>query len=171
MATARKFAEGTTISVARSRDEIEKMLAKHGASGFIYGEQGNRAMIAFELHDRRYRMDLNYPGLSEFSAGRVNQYRERERTPAQKFAAYEAEKQRLWRGLALLVKAKLEAIASGISTEEEELLSYTVMSNGQTVGEWIEPQLEEMYERGTMPAFLPGIMADSSVRALPSRKE
>src|SRR5260370_42704641 len=78
-------------------------------------------------------------------------------TEEQMQTAIEQEKQRLWRGLALLVKAKLEAIASGISTMEEELLSYTVMPGGQTVGEWLEPQLEEAYRTGKMPPVIPGL--------------
>jgi len=67
-----------------------------------------------------------------------------------------AEKQRLWRGLVLLVKGKLEAVASGIATIESELLAYTVMPDGETVGEWLEPQLNEVYRSGQMPPLLPG---------------
>ncbi len=153
-----KYAEGTSVSIARSRDEIERLLARHKATGFLYGEQGSRAMIAFELEGRRYRMELKYPQRSEYTWGRKNQYAESEyrRTPGQIEAAYEAEKQRLWRGLVLLVKGKLEAVASGIATVESELLAYTVMPDGETVGEWLEPQLNEVYKTGQMPPLLPG---------------
>jgi hypothetical protein len=155
-ATQKKFAEGTTVPVERSRGEIERTLARYKATGFMYGSQGDRAMIAFELQGRRYRMDLLYPGLEEFSEQRpvVNQYtRKRTREEAQE-EAQEKEKQRLWRGLALLVKAKLEAVSSGITTLEEELLPYTVMPSGETVSEWLEPQLEEVYRSGQMPSML-----------------
>jgi hypothetical protein len=154
---AKKFAEGTNVSVSRSREEIEKNLNRHGATGFLYGDQGNRAAIAFELEGRRYRMELLYPAPEAFAIGKRNQYSEYQRSPAQMRAAQEQEKQRLWRGLALLVKAKLEAVASGISTIEEELLSYTVMPNNQTVGEWLEPQLDEVYRSGKMPPLIPGL--------------
>ena len=154
-----KYAEGTSVSIARSRDEIERLLARHKATGFLYGEQGSRAMIAFELEGRRYRMELKYPRLSDFSWGeRANQHgrQEYERSPAQMETALYAEKQRLWRGLVLLVKGKLEAVASGIATIEDELMSYTVMSNNETVGEWLSPQIAEMYKTGQMPPLLPG---------------
>ena len=160
MSQQKKFAEGTNVSVARSRDEIEKLLARHKATGFMYGEQGGIAAIAFELEGRRYRMELLYPSIEDFAIGRKNQYSEYRRSEAQAKAAQEQEKQRLWRGLALLVKAKLEAVASGISTLEEELLSYTVMPNNQTVGEWLEPQLEEVYRSGKMPPLIPGLAID-----------
>ncbi|SRR5579884_3610523 len=155
--TDRKFAEGTSVSIAKSRAEIEELLARHNATGFLYGEQGDRAMIAFELAGRRYRMELHYLPLEEFAWAKVNQYQEKQRTPTQMKAAYEQEKQRLWRGLALLVKAKLEAVADGISTLEEELLPYTVMPTGETVGEWLQPQLEQVYRNGQMPPLLPGV--------------
>ncbi len=154
-----KYAEGTSVSIARSRDEIERLLVRHKATGFLYGEQGSRAMIAFELEGRRYRMELKYPRLSDFSWGtRGNQHgrQEYERSPAQMEIALYAEKQRLWRGLVLLVKGKLEAVASGIATIESELLAYTVMPDGETVGEWLEPQLNEVYRSGQMPPLLPG---------------
>ena len=150
-----RYAEGTSVSIARSRDEIERLLARHKATGFLYGEQGNRAMIAFELEGRRYRMELKYPRLQDIETRR-NQYTRRKSDAELKRTAWEAEKQRLWRGLVLLVKGKLEAASSGISTIESELMAYTVMPNNQTVGEWLEPQLAEVYTSGQMPPLLPG---------------
>ena len=160
MSQQKKFAEGTTVSVSRSRDEIERNLKRHGATGFLYGDQGNRAAIAFEMDGRRYRMELMYPELESYRYMRAGAAPMRERTEAQMEIALEQEKQRLWRGLNLLVKAKLEAVASGIATMEEELLNYTVMPNGQTVGEWLEPQLDEVYRTGKMPPLIPGLAVD-----------
>jgi|SRR5579884_98721 len=151
-----RYAEGTNVSIAGSRAEIEKLLMQHDATGFLYGEQGNRAVIAFELGGRRYKMELHYRPLSDFQWTKVNRYSERQRTPAQAKAAYEQEKQRLWRGLALLVKAKLTAIADGVSTLEIEMQPYTILPNNQMVGEWLEPQIAEVYRTGKMPPLLPG---------------
>jgi hypothetical protein len=158
----KRFAEGTSVSVSRSREEIKKNLKRHGATGFLYGDQGNRAAIAFEMNDRRYRMELMYPSPDSFNPGH-NQYSTRLSHAERVANAWEREKQRLWRGLALLVKAKLEAVASGISTLEEELLSYTVMPNDQTVGEWIEPQLDEVYRSGKMPPLIPGLTTQKQI--------
>jgi hypothetical protein len=155
-----KYAAGTSISIAKSRADIERFLARHKATGFMYGEQGGVAMIAFELEGRRYRMDLRYPPLSSFENLGTNQYTARMSQQERMVAAQEKEKLRLWRGLVLLVKAKLEAVSSGITTLEEELLSYTIMPNNQTVGEWLEPQLKEVYRTGKMPPLIPGLVTD-----------
>lgn len=62
-----------------------------------------------------------------------------------------------WRALALAIKAKLEAVETGIATFEEEFLNYIVLPDGVTVGEFIRPQIETAYATGTMPKMLPGI--------------
>jgi hypothetical protein len=56
-----------------------------------------------------------------------------------------------WRALGLVIKAKLEAVESRISTVEQEFLAHIVLPEGMTVSEWIEPQLMLAYERGQMP--------------------
>ena len=55
------------------------------------------------------------------------------------------------------VKAKLEAVESGISTIEREFFYDIVLPNGETIGEWMAPQLETAYQSGTMPPMLPMI--------------
>lgn len=36
-------------------------------------------------------------------------------------------------------------------------LAYTVLPDGQTVGRWLAPQLDDVYEHGTMPSLLPAL--------------
>lgn len=82
-----KYAEGTTVSIARSRAEIEDLLARHNATGFLYGEQAERAMIAFELAGRRYRMMLHYPPLAKPLAKRQSRTRKEGQAMTKKQAA------------------------------------------------------------------------------------
>lgn len=70
--------------------------------------------------------------------------------------AYEQEIRRRWRSLLLVVKAKLTAVADGISTVEREFLADLVIPTGQTLAEWLAPQLEAAYAHGGVPALLPG---------------
>jgi hypothetical protein len=56
----------------------------------------------------------------------------------------------------LLIKAKLEAVESEISTVETEFMTWMVLPNGETVGQWMMPQLEAIYQSGKMPPLLPG---------------
>ncbi|MDH2310381.1 hypothetical protein [Methylobacterium brachiatum] len=55
------------------------------------------------------------------------------------------------RAIGLVVKAKIEAVAQGISTVEQEWLAHIVLPDGSTVGDWIEPQLQVAYDQGRMP--------------------
>ncbi len=61
-----------------------------------------------------------------------------------------------WRALALVIKAKLEAVSAGISVFEDEFLANIVLPDGQLVGQWLRPQLAVSYEGGRMPPLLPG---------------
>ena len=49
------YAENTTVSVAKSRIEIEELIRKHGAGQFISGYSGNKVMIGFTAAGRQVR--------------------------------------------------------------------------------------------------------------------
>jgi hypothetical protein len=68
--------------------------------------------------------------------------------------AWEQVGRQRWRALALAIKAKLEAVQSGITTFEEEFMAHVVMPNGQNLGVWIVPQIAEAYEKKKMPPLL-----------------
>lgn len=54
-----------------------------------------------------------------------------------------------------MVKAKLEAIETGISSFDSEFMANIVLPGGGTVGEWMGPQIERAYLTGAVPAMLP----------------
>ena len=60
-----------------------------------------------------------------------------------------------WRALALIVKAKLEAVEAGISSFELEFLPYPMLPNGGTVGAWALPRIALACATGQMPPMLP----------------
>ena len=70
--------------------------------------------------------------------------------------AYDQVVRVAWRELFLLIKAKLVAVESKRITIKDEFLAYTVMPDGRTVSEWLQPQLEDAYTSGKMPPLLPG---------------
>lgn len=80
----------------------------------------------------------------------------RQRTPDEAFRAWEQACRSNWRALALCVKAKLEAVTTGITTFEAEFLAHFVMPNGQTLGQVAIPQLEQASKEGRMPQLLLG---------------
>lgn len=151
-----KYAARTEVPETQSRNEIERTLTRFGATAFAYGWSADhaRAQVMFELGGRRMRFEIILPDRSarEFTHGGNG----RRRTEAGMRAAYDQELRRLWRSLALVIKAKLEAVATGIVSMEEEFLSHVVLADNSTVGDWIGPQLSAVYGRGDMPALLPG---------------
>lgn len=153
-----RYAARTTVSVERSRAEIEQTLARYGAEQFMYGWGNQGAMVAFVVsvpsgQKRQVRFELPLPSRDE----REFQYHSRgRRTPSEAERLWEQACRSRWRALALVVKAKLEAVQSGIATFEDEFLAYIMLPDGVTVSEWLSPQLDAAYDpdRGTMPSGL-----------------
>lgn len=137
-----RFAEGTTVQPETSQQEISGLLRRYGADGFAYGWEADRAMVSFRAHGRQVRFVLTLPTdpkqFARSPAGRV-------RTPADQKKALDAEVRRLWRALALAIKAKLEVVASDIASFEDEFLAHIVLPDGSTVGERVKPEIERAY--------------------------
>jgi hypothetical protein len=162
-----RYAEDTSVPADRSRAEIERTLARYGATAFAYGWEGDRSIVRFKFDGRQYGLTITMPDRESLrrvpDKGRIGGYRDR--TDTQLETAYDQACRQKWRALALVVKAKLEAVASEISTVEREFLADTLLEHGQTVGEWISPQLKAVYEDGGMPEMLPGL--GTARKALP----
>lgn len=142
-----RFAEGTSVSVERSKGEIERLLVRHGATQFANGWDHLAAMLGFRLQGRtiRFVLPLPDPYADEFTktpAGR------RKRSDADRERAWEQACRARWRALLLVIKAKLEAVACGISTIEDEFLAWTVLPGGKTVGQLVAPQIAKQLEGG-----------------------
>ena len=55
---------------------------------------------------------------------------------------------------ALVIKAKLEVVQSGITTLESEFMAHIVMPDGRTVAEHVTPVIRESYDRGRVSGQL-----------------
>jgi hypothetical protein len=148
------YAAGTDVPSDRSRAEIERTLKRFGATAFAYAWEGDQATIAFKMKDRqvRFRLPLPDPDNRAFTVTPTG----KARSAVAAEAAYQQAVRQRWRALALVIKAKLEAVEAGISTVEREFLADVLLPNGSTVGDWAGPQLREVYGRGEMPALMPG---------------
>lgn len=148
------YAEGTSVPVEKSKAEIERMLQRYGASAFGSFWEGARAIIMFEANKRRVRFALDMPKPEEFRM--TTGERARKRNDGDMARAHDQEIRRRWRSLALVIKAKLEAVETGVSEFESEFLSHIVMPDGKTVGETLIPQIATAYETKKMPPMLTG---------------
>jgi hypothetical protein len=142
-----KYAENTSVPVDRSRSEIERILSKYGADQFSAGWTADKAVILFRLKDRYVRIDL--PLAVKGVTRDHRKYLMGENQVAQ-------ENRRRWRALVLYVKAKLESIDSGIVSLDSAFMAHILLPNKQTVGEFLQPQIEQTYKDGKMPPLLPG---------------
>lgn len=140
-----RYAEGTSVPVERSRDEIEKILKKYDASMFGYGWGDKAVFITFCLCNRRIKFVLPLVGSGDLKG--IQRNRES------------------WRALVLVIKAKLEAVNSGITTVEHEFLAHIIFPDGSTVGEWLQPQLEQIYRSNEMPRPVVGLLEASNAQA------
>lgn len=148
-----KYATETQVSIEKSRLEIEQTLRRYKADAFGYQHDGRRVRIAFRLAERHYRIDLTLPDPDEerFRFVMKGMQGLQPRSETSRANAYDQACRSLWRSLALIIKAKLEAVAAGIVSVEDEFLAHMVMPNRETVGEWIRPQMDEAYRVGAMP--------------------
>lgn len=150
-----RYAEKTAVSVARSKAEIERVLMRYGATGFTYGCEDDRAVIGFRANAKFVRFNLDLPVRGEFLFSKHDPPRKRDARQVE--SAHEQACRSAWRALNLVIKAKLEAVESGITTFEEEFLAHLLLPNGQTAGEQLIPQIEMAWQDGgvTMPKLLP----------------
>lgn len=152
------YAADTSVSVERSKAEIERTLLRYGATEFVSGWQGDTAMIGFGMHGRKVRFVVTMPprNAEEFT---ITPGGRRRRDPDAAFRAWEQACRQRWRALALVIKAKLEAVESGITSFEAEFLAATVLPGGETVLDATCPQIEQAYKLDRVLPLLPGLPA------------
>lgn len=145
------YAAETSVSVERSRAEIERTLNRYGADAFGYTIESAVVRIAFRMKSRHFRFMLMLPDKTE---RRFTHSTRGMRSTETALGAWEQACRQKWRALALVIRAKLEAVEANISTLEDEFLAHMVLPSGETMGEWAKPQIEEAYRLGNMPRAL-----------------
>lgn len=140
-----KYASETEVSPEKTRMEIEVVLKRYGAKGFMYGWQESRAIIGFEMNGRAIKFMLPFPDPKEkqFTHFRHSSGSMLARTAAAAVKTHEQAVRQRWRALYLCIKAKLEAVEVGITTFEHEFLAQFVACDGLTIGDHIIPQLND----------------------------
>lgn len=123
------YAETTKVPVAQTRAEIEKLLKAAKAQRVVTIDDPLEATVMCMLAGRLIKI------LVPIAAKASDQTRRAR-----------------WRALLLTIKAKREAVESGIETVEQAFLSHVVLPDGRTMGQWAEPALQLAYEKGEMPS-------------------
>lgn len=154
-----RYAASTEVSSSRSRDEIERTLERYGADQFLYGWQDDSAVVGFRMEGRHIRFVLPLPSKTE---KRFTEHSRGVRAPEAALKEWEQAVRQKWRALALVIKAKLEACASGIAEFEDEFMANIVLPGGETVSQFMRPQITEAYRIGKAPSMLPMLPAPAA---------
>lgn len=152
-----RYAQNTDVSPERSRQEIERILTRYGATAFMYGwdEEGkDGALVQFKANDRYIRFLLPLPSRDDPEFQRTPARRQK-RSLESALAAWEQACKQRWRALALCIKAKLEAVECGIAEFDEEFLAHIVLPDNTRVGDRLRPLIANAYLSGQMPRMLP----------------
>lgn len=149
------YAENTSVSVEKSRAELDTLLKKHGASQRVFGDDdvNGRAVICFSLGGRQYRLEVPLPKREEFAKVKRRGWMV-SRSLSEQLHAHEQACRSRWRAVVLITKAKLEFAAMGVSTIEREFLADLVLADGQTVHAAVTTGISEQYLTGKPIALL-----------------
>lgn len=151
------YAATTSVPADRSIAEVRGLLAKHGATHYMYGSGPDGDAVQFQLSERHYRFNVERPTAAalraQFMAENARDYRVTTRANAINWQGRtEQEWRRRWRARLLWLKALLEFVDD--VPLEQSMLANLVLPDGNTFGNWAGPQVEKMYEGGAMPPLL-----------------
>ncbi len=166
-AAQKRFAEGTEVQVSKSRDELERLLAKHGAAQrmIVVDDTQGLARVQFSMQGRMVRLDMHTKpeGLPD---PKRTDYGQKATCP-QGWSGWTAQRRQdwvagkadqfareAWRRLLLITKAQLEIVADGSRTLEEVFMAHILLPDGGTVGDRLKEQLADSYASGNMPKLL-----------------
>ena len=149
-----RYAQNTLVSVEKSKAEIERMLARYGASQFVSGWMGSLARIAFVACNRKIQFDLPLPDKNDKNLYLTPTGRTKKLDENSCYRLWEQACRQRWRALALAIKAKLESVECEISTFEEEFYAHIVLPNGKTLYESTRENLDLSYKTGKFKNLL-----------------
>ncbi len=150
------YAATTSVPSDRSRGEIERTLMRYGATGFFYTNEPKHCFIGFKACERIVRFRLPMPSREDFKFVRDRKGNNtfRQHPTARQESMYEQAVRTRWRCLALAVKAKLEAVESGIETFESVFLANILLADNRTVADHVLPRIAENYKTGKVVPLL-----------------
>ncbi len=138
-AKIRRYAQDTDVPVYKSQEELKGLLRKAGAGQVLMFDDldNKRILCGFTLEGRQFRIKASTE------------------RPSRRCAVEQLERES-WRAMLLIVKAKLEVVAMGNSTIEEEFMANLMLPSGETLAEHALPLVQQAYASGHMPKLLPG---------------
>jgi hypothetical protein len=135
-----RYAADTKVPVSQSIAEIERTVQRYGGAQFGFGVTEEQAVVAFTKEGRQVRFFVPFGN--------------------KKDAAYPKRQRQRMRALLLVIKARLEAVESGVESFEDSFMANIVLPDGSLVSHHVKRELKAAYETGQQPpALLPDYSA------------
>ena len=146
-----KYAENTSVSVGKTRMEIDDLVTRAGARNVVTMVLGDgRACVMFTMSDRSVKFTMPLPDKSAF-AKRIVRGWPKANPPERQLKDWEQACRSGWRALFLTIKAKLISVDSKVETFEEAFMPHIVVAdeNGTMVrfGEMAARTIADSYVR------------------------
>lgn len=119
-----KYAAKTKSSIPKTQQDIGFLLRKSAEEWTVTERPGKGGDVIFKMRSKVVRMRIAYEKIGGFTQRQWDQ-----------------DCCAKWRGLLLVIKAKLVAIETGIAIFDQEFLPYFVTKSGLTIFEALSPNL------------------------------
>lgn len=150
----RRYAADTSVPMDRSISEIRTTVRRYGATEFAHMESDEQAAITFTMKGRRILFRLQMPNPKDAEFTQTERGKVRSASVAE--ATWEQACRSRWRALALVIKAKLEAVEVGIVVFEDEFLANTIPPGASvTFGEAVREDMRIVHEQRSLTPLLP----------------
>lgn len=134
-----RYAEGTTVAVEKSVEDLRRLAERYGAEEFTYAISPRQGAVMFQLDGVPLRYDVAFPTDSSLSVKQA-----------------EAEWRRRWRVVLLRAKGQFEAHLDGDESVTRAFLSNVMLPDGSTVGDAVENYGLDAFDGGFLPALTAG---------------
>lgn len=156
------YARGTEVSVERSQTELARLLDRAGCRKHSFSRDNDCGLswVVFVLEDRQYRIEVPQPTRAD-----IRRRLDRGKLPKGWLGWDEARRtewvdrqvdqhaREAWRLIVLVTKAKLELVAAGFSSYQEQFLASLMLPDGALLGAAAAPAIAQAYESGSQPAL------------------
>lgn len=132
-----KYAKTTSVSVERSKTEIEKTVKRYGVEEFFYGTSTRGDGIGFKFNGRVVKIPIPKLDRNEFNTDKQ----------------YDQAMRQRYRILLLQLKANLEAIDDGVSDFDQVFLAHICLGDGKPISQHLD--MGKIITEGKMPKLLP----------------
>lgn len=131
----------TQLSVAKSQDQIRRIVYAHNGTGVMMvshpPKEGFEAMVT--ISELPYHIRVMAQTKDQTFDGRRHR-----RTKVELLAANEQEARRVWRVLFWHMKAMFEAADSGVIDIRDVIMPYVVTRDGRTLSEHLVPRMADL---------------------------